>query len=60
MVIAIAIKFYLQPVTVYAIISSFMKEQWQAFKKLAGKNTALTKFHIGIHLMTSVDREGIK
>ena len=40
---------------------SFMKEihQRQAFKKLAGKNIALRKFHISVHLMTSVDRAGI-
>ena len=31
----------------------------QTFKKLAGKNTVLTKFHVNVHLMTSVDREGI-
>ena len=38
-----------------------MKEihRWQAFKNLAGKNTTLTKFHVSIHLMTFVDREGI-
>ena len=28
-------------------------------KKLAGKNTALRKFHVKVHLMTPVDREGI-
>ena len=27
--------------------------------KLAGKNTALRKFHVSVHLMTPVDREGI-
>ena len=44
-----------------AIILSFMKviRQWQAFKNLVGKNTALTKFHVSIHLMTFVDRERI-
>ena len=29
------------------------------FKKLAGKNTLLTIFHVSVRLMTSVDREGI-
>ena len=28
-------------------------------KKLAGKNTALRKFHVSVHLRTPVDRAGI-
>ena len=38
-----------------------MKEihQQQAFKMLARKQTTLAKFHISVHLMTSVDRERI-
>ena len=29
------------------------------YKTLAGKNTALRKFHVRVHLMTPIDREGI-
>ena len=38
-----------------------MKEirRHQAFKMLAGKNTALMKFHISVHLMTLVVGERI-
>ena len=58
MVITTAIKFYMQLVTVVSYHFTFIDGKPLKIK-LAGKNTALRKFHISVHLMTPVDRVGI-
>ena len=52
MAIATAFKFHLQLVTVVCYHFKF-------YEKNSSTARALAKFHVSIHLMTSVDREGI-